>query len=160
MYIATPAPVSSCVTGVSSFTRYSQLAIWLQPVRLQAAAQSCSWYLCTIAIHKRLVGCGHFKWRMNATEEEDETVGFLNEHSSVSGGGSGAPRVVLQRQVRLYRLSHQSVCMVYYIKIDLIMLLLPKSCQSRQILEGRYRRTYERQRIPKQIFLNSPAMGN
>ena len=50
---------------------------------------------------------------MNATEEEDETVGFLNEHSSVSGGsgiaGGEAPRVVLQRQVRFYRVSQQFV---------------------------------------------------
>ena len=39
---------------------------------------------------------------MNGTEDNDydnETTGFLNDPSSVSGGG-GAPHVVLQRQER------------------------------------------------------------
>ena len=38
---------------------------------------------------------------MNATEDNDETVGFLNDHSSESASG-GAPHVVLQRQVHTY----------------------------------------------------------
>ena len=46
-----------------------------------------------------------------------------------------------------------------YLKIDVIMLLLPKSCHSWQILVGRYHRTSERQRVPKHIFLNSPDRG-
>ena len=40
---------------------------------------------------------------MNGTEDNDydnETTGFLNDPSSVSGGGGGAPHVVLQRQER------------------------------------------------------------
>ena len=37
---------------------------------------------------------------MNATEDnEDETVGFLNDNGSAAGG---APRIVLQRQVHTY----------------------------------------------------------
>ena len=47
---------------------------------------------------------------MNATEDNDETVGFLNDHSSESASG-GAPHVVLQRQVHTY-----SVLQIYLVR--------------------------------------------